>query len=183
LSKTWVELKRLLREVEKPPSPPSIEVNVEEVANRVFLKVALKNKRVKPEALREIIRESVERNWGYIQLYYEFNEWCNRIEEALARARELEHELKGYFEELAKAYGSGYPVLKTVKAKGRRYTYPVYRVIGSKRDIYLSKGYVTRIRRLLELKRVVRELNARAIEVCREVENTRRYLESVGLLP
>lgn len=176
----WLELREAINNLGRPPS---IEVNVEEVANRVFLKVALKNKRVKPEALREIIRESVERNWGYIQLYYEFNEWCNRIEEALATARELEHELRKPIEELAKAYGPGYLRLKTIKAKGKRYVYPVYRARESKRDIYLSKGYITRIRRLRLVKRIIRELNARAIEVCREAENTRRYLEEIGLLP
>jgi len=177
----WTRLREVLRALEKPPKAPGVDVD--ELANAVFLRVSLEEKRAGPEKLRAKIREDVERNLVYIRRYYGLERRCSAIEEALNIAEELEGLLKRPVKELARAYGKGYLVLKVTKVKGRRYVYPAYRVTESKRDIYLSKSYIFKIKRLREVKEVIRKLKARAAKVCRDAEHMRDYLKGVGLLP
>jgi len=177
----WTRLREALRALKKPPRAP--EVDVEGLANAVLLRAALGDKRASPEKLRAIIREAIERNLVYIRRYYALERRCSAIGGALNIAEELEELLKKPVKELERAYGPGYLKLKVTKVKGRTYVYPLYRVTGSKRDIYLSKSYIFKIKRLREVKEVIRKLKARAAKVCRDAEHMRDYLKGVGLLP
>jgi len=180
----WIRLREALRALEKPSRPEvGVEVNVEGLASAVFLRALKRDKRASPEKLSVKTREDIERNLSYIRRYYVLERRCSEIGVALNIAEGLEELLKRPVKELARAYGPGYLVLKTVKAKGRRYVYPAYRPRGSKRDIYLSKSYIFRIKRLREVKEIIRKLKARAAKVCGEAEHMRDYLKGVGLLP
>jgi len=173
----WKELAIALERV-RNPQPSQVP---DDIYKNAVMALMLSGKLPKDEKRREAVikafKDAVDSRKGLIERYYMLESMCSDTGHAINVVDELIEKLMEDVYALREAYGSGYVRLKTVKGKNKkRYVYPVYTTLPDRKDIYLSKGVLRKIKDVRMLKRLRRALLRKNIEVCREADHMREAI-------